>query len=575
MTMAGCIFLSILLNFSPDKTVNHMIKYALIMASLRKKIIKGRPYYYVVVCKRVNGKPKIVHQRYLGTAEAVIKRLTTIPDPLEVEHTSFGDVATLWAQAEELGLVHLIDEVIPQHPNREVSIGTFLTIGAINRALNPQSKDGIGRWMKKTVLGELIRKPASAFVSQGFWDAMDLVEDHHIEAIEERLWEKVLKLYRVPTDVLLWDTTNFATHMDTLTSSKLAQRGRPKKGAPDQRLIGLGMAVTPLIGLPFLHKVYAGNLHDAKLFPEALTLLVNRYRHLAKTSRGLTLIIDKGNNSQENIQLGNRQGVSFIGSLKPSHFPELLNIPLEEYRESVGPYPVHRGRVKVFEKERAIIITLHPKLEERQKKTLKRRLDKVILELKARFKEEQSREKYRHKMEILLKQYEAYLEKKGLHSFLKVKCRGKGLIISRSLRPLKRREASFGKTVLFSDRDDLTSQQIVDAYNGKNVLEENFKFLKDRHYLHFEPVYHWTDQKIKVHAPMCVLGLLLVKLILYRISQANLSMSLPVLMEELKDMKKVILVYPKGEVKEKLSKLSSIQEKLFRLFNLSKYINSS
>lgn len=74
---------------------------------------------------------------------------------------------------------------------------------------------------------------------------------------------------------------------------------------------------------------------------------------------------------------------------------------------------------------------------------------------------------------------------------------------------------------------------------------------------------------------MCVLGLLLVKLLLYRISQANLSMSLPVLMEELKDMKKVILVYPKGEVKERLSKLSSIQEKLFLLFNLSKYIDSS
>jgi hypothetical protein len=72
---------------------------------------------------------------------------------------------------------------------------------------------------------------------------------------------------------------------------------------------------------------------------------------------------------------------------------------------------------------------------------------------------------------------------------------------------------------------------------------------------------------------MCVLGLILVKLLLYRISQANLSMSLPVLMEELKDMKKIILVYPQGQVKEKLSRLSSIQKELFHLFNLSKYID--
>jgi transposase len=526
-----------------------------------------------VVSKRINGKPKIVQQTYLGTAEAIIKKLTTIPDPLEVEHTGFGEVAALWAQAEELDLVHLIDGVILQHGNREISIGTFLTVGAINRAVDPRSKDGVGRWMKKTVLGDLLGQPAEAFDSQSFWDAMDLVEDHHLEAIEETLWKKILTLYGLLTDVLLWDTTNFATHMDGLTSSELAQRGKPKQGSSDQRLIGLGMAATPVIGLPFLHKVYAGNQHDARLFPEALRLLVNRYQRLAKTSDGLTLIIDKGNNSNENIEFGNGQGVSFIGSLKPSHFPQFLKITLNDYTESVGPYRVHRRRAKVFEKERTVIITFHPKLYERQKKTLQARLEKASLELERRFKEEQSKEEYRHKPEVLLKQYEAYLKKKGLHCLLRVKIRGHRLILRKALRPLRKREKSFGKTILFSDRDKLSSQQIIDAYHGKNVLEENFKFLKDRHYLHFEPVYHWTDQKIKVHALMCVLGLILVKLLLYRISQANLSMSLPVLMEELKDMKKIILVYPQGQVKEKLSRLSSIQKELFHLFNLSKYID--
>ncbi len=552
-----------------------MILYILIMASLLKKIIKGRPYFYAVVSKRINGKPKIVHQTYLGTAEAIIKRLTTIPDPLEVEHTAFGEVAALWAQVEELDLVHLIDGVIPQHGNREISIGTFLTVGAINRAVDPRSKDGVGRWMKKTVLGNLIGQPAEAFDSQSFWDAMDLVQDHHIEAIEEKLWKKILIRYHLLTDVLLWDTTNFATHMDGRTSSELAQRGKAKQGSSDQRLIGLGMAATPVIGLPFLHKVYAGNQHDAKLFPEALSLLVHRYKNLANTSDGLTLIIDKGNNSEENIQSGNRQGVSFIGSLKPSHFPQFLRIPLKAYTESIGSYLIHRRRAKVFGKQRTIVVTFHQGLYDRQKNTFHGRLQKASLELKARFQEEQSKQSHRHQPEILLKQYEAYLKKKGLHGFLRIKIRGKRLMISKALCLLRKKEQSFGKTILFSDRDDRSSQQIMEAYHGKNVLEDNFKFLKDRHYLHFEPLYHWTDQKIKVHALMCVLGLVLVKLLLYRISQANLSMSLPVLMEEIKDMKKIVLIYPQGQVKEKLSRLSSIQQQLFRLFNLSKYIDSS
>jgi transposase len=268
--------------------------------------------------------------------------------------------------------------------------------------------------------------------------------------------------------------------------------------------------------------------------------------------------MDKGNNSKENIQFGNGQGVSFIGSLKPSHFPKFLKISLKDYTESVGPYRVHRRRAKVFEKERTVIITFHPKLYERQSKTLQGRLEKASLELERRFKEEQ---------------YETYLKNKGLHGLLRVKIKGHRLMCCKALRPFQKREKSFGKVILFTDRDELSSRQIIDAYHGKNVLEENFKFLKDRHYLHFEPVYHWTDQKIKVHALMCVLGLILVKLLLYRIAQANLSMSLPVLMEELQDMKKIILIYPQGQVKEKISKLSTIQKGLFRLFNLSKYID--
>ena len=52
-------------------------------------------------------------------------------------------------------------------------------------------------------LGDLLGQPAEAFDSQSFWDAMDLVQDHHIEAIEAKLWEKILALYHLLTDVLL------------------------------------------------------------------------------------------------------------------------------------------------------------------------------------------------------------------------------------------------------------------------------------------------------------------------------------------------------------------------------------
>src|SRR6516164_4078253 len=37
------------------------------MPSLTKKILRGKPYYYLRECQRVNGKPKIISTIYLGT----------------------------------------------------------------------------------------------------------------------------------------------------------------------------------------------------------------------------------------------------------------------------------------------------------------------------------------------------------------------------------------------------------------------------------------------------------------------------------------------------------------------------
>jgi hypothetical protein len=94
-------------------------------------------------------------------------------------------------------------------------------VGAINRAIHLKNKDGIGPWMSKTVLPRLIGQKTSAFDSQSFWDAMDLVQEEDIAQIEEKIWGRVLNLYQVFTDILFYDTTNFATHVDSLTACEL------------------------------------------------------------------------------------------------------------------------------------------------------------------------------------------------------------------------------------------------------------------------------------------------------------------------------------------------------------------
>lgn len=546
------------------------------MALLRKKI-NNRIYYYYTETRRINGKPKLVKQVYLGPAEEIYRRFTqaAAPDPLEVEKLSFGGVAALWGEVQRLGLIEAIDQVVPQHPNRQISVGTYLVVGAINRAVQPTSKNGVGRWMKRTVLPRMLKLPAEAFDSQSFWDAMDLVEERHIPLIEERVWEKVLGCYQVLTDVLLYDTTNFATHLDSLTvACQLAQPGKSKDGKDGRRLLGLALACTQGLGLPVLHQVYPGNRHDARLFPQAITALVERLRRLNTQTEGVTLVFDKGNNSGPNVQLVNGEKLACVGSLKPSHFPRFLKVPLSRYTERAGECLLYRTRARVFEAERVVVVVFNPATQKRQAQTFHRQLELARKELERRFREDGPG---RAKDEVLAQQYTTYLEKKGLAPYLKVKITGKRrrkLLLQPVKRAITSREKTFGKTILFCDREDWSSQKIMETYNQKYLCEENFRFLKARHYLRFDPVYHWTDQKIRVHALMCVLALLLVKLLLYRLKQEGLELNVNLLLDELNDIDEVVLMYPEKRVCRKLTKMSSVQARIFAALDLATYAPS-
>ena len=530
---------------------------------------------YYTETKRVNGKPKLVKQVYLGPAEEIYRRLMSAqaPEPLEVEKLAFGGVAALWDQVQELGLREIIDEVVGMRADRQISVGTYLVVGLINRALEPTSKNGIPRWMGRTILPRLVGLPAEAFDSQSFWDAMDLVREEHIAEIEERVWLRVLQRYHVLTDLLLYDTTNFATHIDTFTPCQLPQRGKAKQGSTNQRLVGLALACTSGLGLPFLHQVYEGNRHDARLFPGLMQKIVARYLRLRTEAESVTLVFDKGNNSAPNLEWAAMNKVFCIGSLKPSHYPQFLEVPLSWFKERAGECRLYRTKAMVLERRRVVVVVYNPKTAARQREVFHRKLEAATRELERRFYTDRVGAA---KEEALLERYRRYLEEKKLAEYLQLKiktdkCGLPVLEIKPDKRAIARKERTFGKTILFSDREDWSSERIMKAYNEKYLVEENFRFLKDRHYLRFEPVYHWTDQKIRVHAFMCVLALLVVRLLQYRLWRAGERLSIPLLLEELDDITEVTLLYPGPRVVRKMARLSAVQTRLWELFELAKY----
>ena len=77
------------------------------MPSIQSKVKKGRTYYYAVESKRVNGKPRIVWQKYLGKAAKIVQAIEqrALPSaPEEVVVSEFGAVSALYDLAQRLQL---------------------------------------------------------------------------------------------------------------------------------------------------------------------------------------------------------------------------------------------------------------------------------------------------------------------------------------------------------------------------------------------------------------------------------------------------------------------------------------
>jgi hypothetical protein len=156
------------------------------VASLTKKIIGGRPYYYLRECQRINGKPTIVWQKYLGSAEQLVRQLAN-PTPQNAVVREFGASAACFDLAQQLDLAATVDRHVPKQGALEPSVGQYLLVAVINRCIAPCSKARTGPWYETTVLPRLVRLQASQLTSQRFWDNMDRLDETAIERIEHDL----------------------------------------------------------------------------------------------------------------------------------------------------------------------------------------------------------------------------------------------------------------------------------------------------------------------------------------------------------------------------------------------------
>jgi transposase len=564
------------------------------MASLTKKIIRGRPYYYLRESQRVNGKPKIVSTIYLGPPQRLLDRLLR-PEPAQVALAEFGASAAVFGLAQALEVVATIDRHVPKRGARGPSVGQYLLVAALNRCIAPCSKAHLGDWYAKTVLRRLVPLAPGQLTSQRFWDNMARVTPAHIAAIEEELTRTAVARFGLDLRALLFDATNFFTFVDSFNvRATLPQRGHSKEGRANLRILGLALLVTADGEVPLFHHAYAGNQHDAVTFKSVADELWARCRVLAQGACDITLVFDKGNNSADTLRMVGAGPVHFVGSLVPTQHKDLLALPRKAMRRldrtQLPAVWAARTCKVVFGVERTILCTFNQELFDAQTRTLRREIRKRTRKLQQLTRRLQRRQPGSRgqapTVESVQKQVKEIVHGRHMADLFTTTVRlGRHRLprLAVRFREQAYRQLSatlLGKTIIFTDRRDWSDEQIVLAYRAQHHVEADFRRLKDPHYLTFRPTFHWTDQKLRVHAFYCVLALMLLNLLRRQLAQAGLPLSVVKLMDLLTDIREVTLLYPAPPgakqpfARTVLSELDPTQRKIVDVLGLDRYRRS-
>src|SRR5450759_2350358 len=570
--------------------------YDLSMPSLTPKLIGGHTYYYARYCQRVDGKPKIVRQVYLGKIEdlvAAAEHSNQPLQPLETEVAAFADVAALLDIAQRLDLVQLLDSILPPKRHQGLSVGRYLLLAAINRAVSPTSKLQFTDWYRQTVLTRLLPADPAALSSQNFWNHMDLVTAEHVLECEKQITQRLIQRFQLDLRALVYDGTNFFTYINTRTPAELPQRGHNKQKRGDLRQVSLGLLVSADFHIPLFHKVYAGNVNDSTEFRSITEELSTHYRQLAESCDHITLVFDKGNNSEESFESLQNTPFHFVGSLVPSQHSELLAVSRRQFRTisqaALEGVEVYRTQKKVFGQLRTIVVTFNQNLYDGQLQGLTTHLSQARRKLRDLQTQLQRRRAGRVKggkaptLDSVKKQIHTICSAQFVEKILQseVQQLGKGLDLTfrtdqAALDRLCR--IQFDKTILFTDNADWADEEIVLAYRSQYHIEDAFKQMKNPHFLGWSPMFHWTDSKIQVHAFYCVLALLLTSLLQRELAQKGEPLSINRLLEELGGIRETLVVYPRRQGQRQastatcLTRMTASQRRLFSLLDLQRFV---
>jgi transposase len=478
-----------------------------------------------------------------GELDSVISGLLKVAgrDPVDVatpepsvsfeSARALGDVWMLTELWKELGFGEL--RRVFRKTRHTTDVEALIRVMVLNRLCDPESKLGVLRWLETVALPEV---EVAEISHQQLLRSMDALMDHQdeVDAVVARLLRPLLDQ---DLSVVFYDLTTIRSEGLVTVEKDVRKFGLAKEGLIARQFM-LGVVQTAE-GLPIYHEVFDGNASETKTLLPTLTTVLARFPGV----RRLILVADRGLLSLDNleslqaIRLVGGQALEFIIAVPGRRYHEFADLLGEFHRDTCL---TASGEVigELAWKEMRLVVAHDPAMAAIQTQRRTENIDALIAQGeqwagKLVGQDEGIKRRGRKLSDSGVKaRFFHAVSEAHLSRIIKVDLVAQLFSYDIDVDALKLAEMMDGKLMLVTNAQGLTPEDVVTRYKSLADIERGFKVLKSE--LEIGPVYHRLPERIRAHASICFMALILHRVMRMRLRAANAGLTPERALEQLR-----------------------------------------
>jgi len=423
---------------------------------------------------------------------------------------SYGDVFALHEIWKDLGFDRALQRSL-RSGKRKIDVEALVRAMVFNRLCAPDSKLGVLRWL------ETVAMPAmpSRVEHYHLLRAMDALMDN-VDRVEDELAKQIRPLVDHDLTMAFYDLTTVRIHGEAKLEDDLRAFGMNKEKGGVARQFVLGVVQTAE-GLPLMHTVHPGNASETKTLQGMLATVLARF-----PIQRIILVADRGLLSLDNIQhltemadQGGRK-LEFILAVPARRYSDLVKT-FQDFDFSDG----NGLREASFEGHR-LIVAHDAKRALEQGESRQARIDELeamgnAMVAKLDRQDEGKRSKGRKASDRgAYSRFVRAISDEELTRFVKADFEAERFSWTVDEDAIAQAALFDGKLVLLTNVPEITPEETVKKYKELSDIERGFRVLKSD--IEIAPVHHRLPDRIRAHALICFLAL-----VLYRVMRMRLK----------------------------------------------------